>query len=296
MSPTIYMTMCLAFIGATAASGEWSYEDVPDWKKDNPNCAYSSQSPIDIKTDKALYKKLGAFNWNNYQVSEKSKLTNNGHTVKLSINGPMLSGGGLNGTYKAAQLHFHWAEGMLNKGSEHGVNGKYYPLEMHIVHFKSTYPNIAPALNDKSGLAVLGFFFQISEEENDNLKPIFDVVENLSTDKTINNFNLKKLVADSNVDDFYRYNGSLTTPPCSEAVVWTVFAQPKRISQTQLKKLWTVKDSHGKTQKNYRPVLSLNDRVVLTSSKNTSSAGMPKTFSALVILSVFITYLCRLEF
>merc|ERR1719450_923910 len=76
-------------------------------------------------------------------------------------------------TYYLWQLHFHWGEpGMTDKGSEHTVDGKMYPMEMHMVHVednfigKKGYVKVSEAIESPHGLAVLGIFFHI-----DNSKP-----------------------------------------------------------------------------------------------------------------------------
>ena len=71
----------------------------------------------------------------------KSSLENNGHAIMLkplpSQNyAPKISGGGLGGTYEFAQLHFHWGDSE-NKGSEHQMDGKAFPMEAHLVHFNT---------------------------------------------------------------------------------------------------------------------------------------------------------------
>ena len=77
--------------------------------------------------------------FNNYDKSiRKTTLENNGHAIMLKpyhfLNGTEISGGGLNGTYQFAQLHFHWGNSE-NKGSEHIIEGKAFPMEVHLVHF-----------------------------------------------------------------------------------------------------------------------------------------------------------------
>ena len=71
----------------------------------------------------------------------KSSLENNGHAIMLkpfpSQNyPPKISGGGLDGTYEFAQLHFHWGDSE-NKGSEHQIDGQAFPMEAHLVHFNT---------------------------------------------------------------------------------------------------------------------------------------------------------------
>ena len=71
----------------------------------------------------------------------KSSLENNGRTIELSpspsqVNPPKISGGGLDGTFEFAQFHFHWGNSE-NKGSEHKMDGKAFPMEAHLVHFNT---------------------------------------------------------------------------------------------------------------------------------------------------------------
>ena len=73
----------------------------------------------------------------------------------------VLSGGPLTEDYQILQLHFHWGE-TDTKGSEHTYNGAAFPLEMHIVHVKSSlYDDLPAALSTIDGLAVTGFQFSI---------------------------------------------------------------------------------------------------------------------------------------
>ena len=73
---------------------------------------------------------------------------------------PELSGAGLPNNYKFLQVHFHWGIDS-SKGSEHTVDGKAYPMEMHLVHYKADLASSAEA-TEKDDLAVLGIFFRVS--------------------------------------------------------------------------------------------------------------------------------------
>lgn len=73
----------------------------------------------------------------------------------------LLSGGPLNGEYEFAQLHFHWGENDT-MGSEDQIDGKTYPMEMHLVFFKTEYLNSDNALNYPDGLTVVAVLFEVS--------------------------------------------------------------------------------------------------------------------------------------
>ena len=70
----------------------------------------------------------------------------------------MLRGGPLKADYQFLQMHFHWGSSD-EKGSEHTLNGKGFPMELHVVHTKL---GVQDSLHTSNGLAVTGFFFQIS--------------------------------------------------------------------------------------------------------------------------------------
>ena len=125
-----------------AIGPDWGYSDKKGPEYWGAKCASGkSQSPVDLK--RQVFEKSEVsdpFNFNNYQTKlQGAKLQNNGHSVVL--NSPknftaQISGGGLGGTYKFAQLHFHWGD-TSQKGSEHTLNGKAFPLEVHLVHFNT---------------------------------------------------------------------------------------------------------------------------------------------------------------
>lgn len=74
---------------------------------------------------------------------------------------PYISNGVLAGKYVFSQLHFHWGVNNM-EGSEHTVDGCQYPLEMHVVMFKSCYLTQESALKEKDGIAILVFLLKVS--------------------------------------------------------------------------------------------------------------------------------------
>ncbi|GLD74061.1 carbonic anhydrase 15-like protein [Lates japonicus] len=155
-------------------------------------------------------------------------LKNDGHSVVLQVgSGMSVSGGGLPGVYHTIQLHFHWG-GPATNGSEHMVDRRRYPMEMHIVNMKSIHPNLTAALDDPTGLAVLGFFIDVVYADNMHFGHISQKLSSVAykgqTTK-IKPFPLMSLLPKHNMSQYYRYYGSLTTPPCSHSGCMDSLAQ-----------------------------------------------------------------------
>jgi carbonic anhydrase len=229
----------------------WTYEGEKGpqfWGKLDPDfslCADGhSQSPIDIaKTSPALLPKLRAkFSPANLRIVHHEHLAdeiNNGHTIQVNYSeGDTMTIGDTN--YELIQFHFH-------APSEHTVQGKQYPMEMHFVH-----------KSPSGALAVIGVFIE-KGAHNAAFDPIFS---NLPKEKGVESHYEHVQV---NVDDLlphshksYRYDGSLTTPPCSEGVKWIVMQSPIHLSAAQID--WFTSRIEG----NNRPVQPLHHRVTVS--------------------------------
>nr|XP_046232575.1 carbonic anhydrase 4-like [Scatophagus argus]XP_046232576.1 carbonic anhydrase 4-like [Scatophagus argus] len=269
-----FLLLCLALGGWVncAAGNEWCYtgcEHTPaHWGSiSGSHCEGDRQSPIDIVTSSVeTDHDLLDFTFINFTSRNVIKsIINNGHTAKciLAENEVEVSGGGLNGTYSAIQFHFHWGDTEHHPGSEHTIDGHRYPMEMHIVSLKKGL-TVQQATEDSAGIAVLGFFINGTEDGmsepwetlttylTDNKDTEVDMNATISIDDLIGNVNLTK---------FFRYMGSLTTPNCNEAVVWTVFQEPININKDLIQQF------PGKTGliNVYRPTQDLNDRQVYAS-------------------------------
>jgi carbonic anhydrase len=231
----------------------WFYEGEKGpkfWGKLDPEfslCADGhSQSPVDIaKTSPASLPKLRAkFSLSELRIVHHEHMAdeiNNGHTIQVNYSeGATLTIG--DSSFELIQFHFH-------APSEHTVHGKHYPMEMHYV------------LRSSSGaLAVVGVFIE-QGAHNAAFDPIWS---NLPTKKGEESHFEHIQV---NVDDFlphnnkglsYRYDGSLTTPPCSEGVKWMVLKTPIQLSAEQIGKFTAI------VKGNNRPVQPLRNRVIVT--------------------------------
>ncbi|GLH12008.1 Carbonic anhydrase 15 [Gryllus bimaculatus] len=218
----------LPCVGLSSEDGDlWSYEgDGPEhWSgkcKDGKH-----QSPIDLGS---------------------------GGTVTDIPHNIMLTGGGLNRVYSLAQIHFHWK-------SEHTINGKRYPLEVHFVHFEKRFKKVEDAVKVKGGIAVIGVMFEDKDSRNEI--QVLDQVKDLRYDMKKNiKFSPASLLP-HDTSKFYRYYGSLTTPGCDESVVWTVLSNSLPLSNKQISLFQKVTDSKGKfLLSNFRPLQKQNDRIV----------------------------------
>lgn len=162
----------------------------------------------------------------------------NGHTIQVNYDG----GETLSlddRSYSLLQYHFH-------SPSEHTVDGKHYPMEMHLVH-----------QTDSGELAVIGVFL---EEGKHNAA--FDALWQHLPDQAGEQVELPEVQSDIDAllpasRTSYRYQGSLTTPPCSEGVRWIVMTEPVQLGADQISAFREI--FHG----NNRPPQRLNGREVI---------------------------------
>jgi carbonic anhydrase len=195
----------------------WDYEGegAPDnWAKLDPQnqvCATGQrQSPIDIKDGIKVDIEPIKFNYH----PSTFRIVDNGHTVQVAVgdNSIKLTGK----TYELVQFHFH-------RPSEEKVNGQRFDMVVHLVH-----------KSDEGQLAVVAILL-----ERGNENPFIQTLwNNLPLEK-----NVDVSPPDLAIDpaallpvsrSYYTYMGSLTTPPCSENVLWLVMKQPAQVSGDQI--------------------------------------------------------------
>ena len=123
-------------------------------------------------------------------------------------------------------------------------------FQLHLVHWnRSQYPSPNVAAGNGNGLAVLGLFLEIDKDGHDHpelakLIPYLDKIpfkenkailtETILPENFLPEIDMK--AKDSKeARRFWTYNGSLTTPPLLESVIWVVFQQPMKVSKKQVK-------------------------------------------------------------
>uniref|UniRef100_A0A8C7EDQ5 Carbonic anhydrase n=1 Tax=Nothoprocta perdicaria TaxID=30464 RepID=A0A8C7EDQ5_NOTPE len=232
------------------------------WDSRYPDCGGAMQSPININTAETVFSpQLRPIQLAGYSLSSKEmlKLKNNGHTVVLELPELLAIAGGYAQQYKAVQLHLHWGS-PSGPGSEHTVDNHRFPAEIHVVHYNTKYDNFKEAMVHPDGLAVLGAFLQVGPRENPYYQQILEHLYKIEGEGKVfvPGFNIAGLLP-ANLNLYFQYNGSLTTPACYQTVKWTVFNQTVQLSQDQ------VGDDDSPLQNNFRGVQKLHGRHVLAS-------------------------------
>ncbi|XXG45473.1 hypothetical protein AAC387_Pa02g0547 [Persea americana] len=209
------------------------------------------QSPINLRDGWVDVRPLGRLQ-TSYSPANAT-LLNRGHDIMLKW---VDHAGSLHidGTdYELIQCHWH-------SPSEHIVNSHRLDLEVHMVHQSSD-----------GKIAVIGVLYKIDEiflREDPflgELRAPLDVLVNGTVNETVAGVvDPYDLIMDGG-SEYYRYMGSLTTPPCTEDVVWTVLKEPciRPVSFDQVKKL---RDAvHDYARSNARPIQQFNGRELLLS-------------------------------
>lgn len=235
--------LCLTLATAHATDAHWSYsgdQGPSHWGElGSALCANGTQqSPIDIETSQAQMHKVSATDLKLHYGKQPLKLINNGHTIQAAVaEGDTLTFKG--DDYRLLQFHFHTP-------SEHQFNHQAYPMEMHLVN------------QDKDGrLLVLGLMIKEghANQELARLLKKLPKEEGKETELPAKSApNLASLVPSASHHLFY--NGSLTTPPCTEGVQWVLVEQPIELSRAQIAAF------HRLFPDNHRPAQAATGREV----------------------------------
>ncbi len=216
---------------------KWGYKAPQNWGDlctGFAECNGDEQSPVNIETNSVVNAESATplnFSYDKTGVN----IVNTGHGIKFNVSGDNTLTIG-NKTYKLLQFHYHTQ-------SEHTINGTHFPMEVHFVH------------KGENGLAVVGMLFTKGNSNPllENYLTSFpkEVGGKYEAQKTIP---LKTLLPQNL--EYYHYDGSLTTPPCSEIVEWYVLKNPITASEQQLEQMLEI------MHKNNRPVQKLNGRKI----------------------------------
>uniref|UniRef100_A0A8C9WVB4 Carbonic anhydrase VIII n=1 Tax=Scleropages formosus TaxID=113540 RepID=A0A8C9WVB4_SCLFO len=220
---------------------EWGYEEGVEWGLLFPQANGDYQSPINLNSREAFYDPtlLQTRLTSTYIMCRDCEVINDGRTLHIMLKSKsVVTGGPLPSQheYELHEVRFHWGK-ENQRGSEHTVNFKAFPMELQLIHWNSTlFSSIEEALGHKHGVLIVALFVQIGKEHQ-GLRAITDVLQDLQYKgkmKTIPCFNPNTLLPDPLLRDYWVYEGSLTAPPCSENVTWILYRYPLTISQVQV--------------------------------------------------------------
>ena len=235
-----------------AADASWGYAGdlgPSQWGKLSPDFAPceegNAQSPIDISDATQVDLVEIEFHYGETEpgIESNQSIANNGHTIQVDVNdGSYVIYNGI--SYDLVQFHFH-------SPSEHTINGEAAAMELHLVHKD----------RNSSALAVVGVLLVEGEGENRAYTNIFD---NLPADvgdpETLAvPVDLEALLPQRRA--YYTYQGSLTTPPCSEIVRWLLLDTPVALSRAQIEAYTALYSG------NARPAQPLGKRDLLRSRR-----------------------------
>lgn len=299
----VVLVAVLVALADRGSCAEWGYtgEFAPyNWQNVDTSpfenqCGRKHQSPIDLDERYAEFDPaLTELNFRGYdQALNSPTITNNGHTAQVS--GPedpnrYIEGANLPGRFQFAQLHFHWGANS-SRGAEHTFRGFQFPLELHLVHFNVKYGSASEAMKYKDGLAVIGIYYEVSPTPNEDINVVVDALKNvrLSDHKGTS---LQQPVVLSRflprlTRHYYRYQGSLTTPPCSEAITFTLMTTTVPISEEQLQQFRLLRtgsdESSSPLVDNFRPTFPLNGRRVFKSFPSSATGLGPEGFPSVLL-------------
>lgn len=202
------------------------------------------QSPVDLRGAREASAEDLRTNYKPAQLrvvhhAHMSDVVNTGHSVQVNGDGGDTITIG-DERYVLLQYHFH-------SPGEHTVNGRTFPAELHLVHKAAD-----------GRLAVIGVLLE-EGAENRAFDTIFAHLPKTKGEEV----HLASVTVDADsllptARRSWRYDGSLTTPPCSEGVTWIVMQKPMPISAAQLDQLRSV------LKPNNRPVQALHDRRIVS--------------------------------
>jgi carbonic anhydrase len=220
----------------------WSYEGTcgPAYWGDltpefSPCREGRAQSPIDLT--QAVVADNGLVNVRYCRTP--INLVNTGNSIQLDVEpGSVVE---INGAvFQLIQLHFH-------SPAEHTIDGQRCAIEMHLVHADSD-----------GHIAVLAVMLTPGQTDHDSFTELWAHLPPKTDQRCVSestSMNPRSLLPDD-VTSCFLYTGSLTTPPCTEGVIWVVLTNPVALSESQIAAFRKLYDGNARPlqDRNARPI------------------------------------------
>ncbi|KAK9921271.1 hypothetical protein M0R45_029789 [Rubus argutus] len=263
MAPIIsfsILVVALLLVGSSACIVEelkslgFTYSGVTGpqkWASLSPHfsaCNGKRQSPLNLAKDNVIRNRNFKPLIRNYIVLNAT-LYNNGFNIGVHFDGQVAGTLVIDGkNYTLKQMHWH-------SPSEHRINGVQYPAELHLVH-------LAP----DNSISVVAILFRYGKDDaflskiKDKLTELAEEVCRRDEDAHVPLGTTDMKEFDKRTRKYWRYVGSLSSPPCTENVIWNILGKVRYISKAQID---AIKAPLGADYKNNsRPLQPLNGRKI----------------------------------
>lgn len=258
------------------------------------------QSPVNISPDDLVYDpKLSEVPFQVDKQPMSGSLHNTGQLLvfkvdpdrasKMPVN---ITGGPLSYRYQFEEMYLHWSPDSRTSsratlyGSEHSVNGHFFPAEIQLYGFNAhLFNNLSEAMLQPHGVVAVSIMIQESDraqQETNGLKAITSHLKKVvfrGQSQPIHGLNLAEIMPSTN--SFMTYEGSTTYPGCWETVTWVIMNKPIYASRSQMRGLQSLLQGDKANPKsplsgNVRPVQPMNGRTVRTNINFPSPPGTSK--------------------
>eukprot|EP00211_Chloroparvula_japonica_P003216 CAMPEP_0119121844 /NCGR_PEP_ID=MMETSP1310-20130426/2274_1 /TAXON_ID=464262 /ORGANISM="Genus nov. species nov., Strain RCC2339" /LENGTH=516 /DNA_ID=CAMNT_0007111425 /DNA_START=80 /DNA_END=1630 /DNA_ORIENTATION=+ len=255
----------------------FSYDPTDVYGPDNwdtffPACGGERQSPINIDSSEAVeYEGSVGLVSDALDQDSSQTVTNEEHSLVVTVVGsdaPTLQG------YSLLANDYEMVQYQTHSPAEHSIDGFSYDFEVQYMH----------RLASTGGLSAVSILYRLGDC-NAGLQSLVDAVDSITNvgDSTTVDVNLLIPVNGS----FWHYQGSLTTPPCTENVEWYVLTRVQEVCSVQLDALQSVQSSSFSS--NNRPVQPLNGRTIFFHSPAAARIAPTAFLGLFALLAILLT-------
>jgi len=250
------------------------------------HCSGNKQSPIDIKNPEiaVLSDDLKIIDFLDNKINNTAfdvSIARDGDSLKFTFKNELKGN-----LFSCPQFHFHIDE------SEHTFEGNHYFAEIHLVCYKNDFASLTKAVDSKksNALAVIGFWVQKNSQLTEPNAAIDQVISNYKSTKSDTT---QQIPVPTDTSNYFRYQGSLTTPGCNEIVTWTVFKSPVQITQAQADSMVKFSPVKYNLVHNNRKTQALNGRTITVFARTSvvvdpNAQKGPSTTMMIVIVVIVV--------